>query len=412
MTFDRLLYLILTGSLGRFAFNPGPVSSGCEPVPDPVGIYVHIPFCRSLCPFCPYTKVIYDQGLAALYSRCLESEVGRVLSGLNGAKISSIYFGGGTPMMLPGAVESLIKRFEPHLIPDAQVALEAHPGDVTPAAVSRLSDIGINMVSLGAESLNDGVLVRLGRNHSSKDALAALRMLLDSRRFSVNVDLMTGIPGQELESSASDMRQLMEHRVDQVSSYPLMDFPFTQMRSTLSLREQRRLLDTLASIGSQAGYRRSSVWTWTKPASQHYTSITRENYLGIGAGAASQLGHHFWLNAFGVETYVDAITNGKSAVSLSISLGEKEAALYRLFWRCYDGEFDLRSPEALEIPTLRSLVDVAQRLGLATRASSVVRLSDKGFFLYHILERYYTRRYIGRLWQSCREADFPAGFVL
>jgi oxygen-independent coproporphyrinogen-3 oxidase len=365
-----------------------------------------------MCPFCPYNKVLYEPGLASRYTRCLQSEAKLVLSGLGGVKVSSVYFGGGTPLTLPEAVESLMGLMRPNLMPDAHVAVEVHPDDVTPVAVSRLTDAGVNMVSLGVESLSDEALKRLGRSHSSAAALAALDILVDNRRLSVNVDLMTGIPGQSLESAASDMLRLVEYGVDQVSAYPLMDFPFTHTRSRLSLRGQCRLLGALASVGSRGGYNRSSVWTWTKPGAPKYTSITRKNYVGIGAGAASHLGRCFWLNTFSVEAYVDAIMGGIPAVALSTCMSNQQSALYRLFWRCYEGDFDLQAPEAQAIPVLPRLVDVAERLGLASRSSSVVRLTDKGLFFYDMLERYYTRRYIGRLWVLCRASAFPASAIL
>ena len=412
MFFDRLLHRLLTGSWERFTFLPGPASFKGALIPDPVGVYIHIPFCRSICPFCPYNKVLYEPGLAGRYSHCLDSETKRVISGLNGARISSVYFGGRTPLTLPETVESLIGLMRPYLMPDAHVAVEVHPNDVTPLAVSRLADAGVNMVSLGAESLDDETLRRLGRNHDSAAALVALDVLMGSQCFSVNVDLMAGIPGQSLESAASDMLRLVDCGVDQVSAYPLMDFPFTYMSCRLSLQGQRRLLGALALVGSRAGYTRSSVWTWTKPGAPKYTSITRENYVGVGAGAASHLGRRFWLNTFSVEAYVDAIMSGEAAVSLGTCMSNQQSALYRLFWRCYEGEFDLRRPEAQAIPVLPRLVDMAELLGLARRASGVVRLTDKGLFFYHMLERYYTRRYIGRLWQACGESAFPAGIVL
>ncbi len=124
MPLDRLLYRILTDSWGRFVFRAGPGSLDGEPVPDPVGVYVHIPFCRSVCPFCPYNKVLYEPVLAKSYSDCLRAEMKRVVSGLGGARISGIYFGGGTPLTLPDAVESLVGLARPHLAPEAQVAVE------------------------------------------------------------------------------------------------------------------------------------------------------------------------------------------------------------------------------------------------------------------------------------------------
>ena len=163
------------------------------------------------------------------------------------------------------------------------------------------------MVSLGVESLDNAVLAGIGRNHSAEDALSALHTLMDCGRFSINVDLMTGILGQSRESAVSDMLMLMKSGVDQVSTYPLMDFAFTRMKTRLSLLEQYRLLRDMASAAENAGYLRTSVWTWTKPGSRKYSSITREDYVGIGAGAASHLGRCFWVNTFDVGAYVDAV---------------------------------------------------------------------------------------------------------
>lgn len=487
ISLDKLLYRLLYGAPGGFRFSPGPVPSGEVILPDPVSIYVHIPFCRSLCPFCPYTKALYEAGLAADYSRALAVEAGRVLANLDGRKISSVYFGGGTPLTLLESVESTLALMREHLTSGAEVAVEIHPHDIGPGTVERLALAGVNMVSLGAESLNDAVLARIGRNHKAEDALSALRTLMDCRRFSVNVDLITGIPGQSLESAVSDMVMLMEAGVDQVSAYPLMDFTFTHMKTRLSLLKQYRLLRDMASSAKMAGYIRTSVWTWTKPGSRKYSSITRDAYVGIGAGAASHLGPHFWVNTFDVRAYVETVNGawqrdlvggaaadggrpagsierpaidgdertgpteravftlddldvpneiqvvagdqlrvaGRAAagsecrdpaqvspVAVSIRMDGRQAALYRLFWRCYEGEFDLDSPEALELPLLRRLARVAEVLGLATRSSSTVRLTERGFFLYHLLERYYTRKYIGTLWRHCREAAFPQEIVI
>ncbi len=414
MSLDRLLYRILVGSWGGFTFRPGPIGPEDVSVPDPVGVYVHIPFCRSICPFCPYTKMLYEPEIAARYGRCLEAETESVLFWLEGAGagISSIYFGGGTPLTMAETVESLVRLAQPKLVRGAPIAAEVHPNDVTPSAVLRLRDSGVNMVSLGVESLEDAVLGVIGRNYDSATAISALDTLLDCGHFAVNVDLIVGIPGQSLESSAADMSRLLDRRVDQVSAYPLMDFPYTRMRSPLSFSGQYRLLHTLAAIGERAGYVRSSVWTWTRPGSPKYTSITRDNYVGLGAGAASFLNRCFWLNTFSVEAYVDRVENAESPIALNTCLNDRESSLYRLFWLCYEGGFDLQSSEALAVPLLPRLANLAERLGLVSRASSVIRLTEKGFFLYHLLERYYTRRYIGRLWQCCRASAFPTEVVL
>lgn len=414
MSFDRLLYRILTGSWGRFSFRTGAIDLDNISIPNPAGLYVHIPFCRSLCPFCPYTKILYEPKIAERYKRCLVNEADSVLSQLEDAnvKVSSIYFGGGTPLTMFETVESLVRLVQPVLLGGAQIAVEVHPNDVSPSAVQRLGELGVNMVSLGVEALDDAVLGIIGRNHDSEMAISALDTLMNFDKTAVNADLIVGIPGQSLQSSTRDMSMLLDRQVDQVSAYPLMDFPYTKMKTRLSLHGQYRLLNALTTLGTDSGYVRSSVWTWTRPSSPKYTSITRHNYVGLGAGAASFLSQYFWLNTFDVEAYVREIEHGRSPVALSTCLNHQEASLYRLFWQCYEGEFDLGSGEALAIPLLPRLTGLAERLGLVDRASSAVRLTQKGFFLYHLLERYYTRRYIGRLWHRCRTSAFPAGLVL
>lgn len=445
ITLDKLLYRLLCGKRGRFRFSPGPVLWDEVKIPNPVSVYVHIPFCRSLCPFCPYTKTTYEASLAAGYSHALEVEARRVLANLDGKRIFSVYFGGGTPLTLLESVESVLGLLREYFTPSAEVAVEVHPHDVSPAIIERLAKAGVNMVSLGVESLDNDVLGGMARNHSAEDALLALRTLVDFGRFSVNVDLMTGIPGQDPESAVSDMLTLMEEGVDQVAAYPLMDFSFTRMKTNLSWMGQYRLLRDMASAAKDAGYLRTSVWTWTKPGSPKYSSITREDYLGIGAGAATHLGRHFWVNTFDVGAYVERMNGAHprncgggtaavgnslavseaaatvaefpesanvSPVALGIRMDDRQSALYRLFWRCYEGEFDLDSPEALAVPVLRRLARLAEVLGLAVRSSSTVTLTERGFFLYHFLERYYTRRYIGTLWRHCRESAFPQEILL
>ena len=185
-------------------------------------------------------------------------------------------------------------------------------------------------------------------------------------KTAVNADLIVGIPGQSLQSSTRDMSMLLDRQVDQVSAYPLMDFPYTKMKTRLSLHGQYRLLNALTTLGTDSGYVRSSVWTWTRPSSPKYTSITRHNYVGLGAGAASFLSQYFWLNTFDVEAYVREIEHGRSPVALSTCLNHQEASLYRLFWQCYEGEFDLDSERLLF--RFLSPDRPAERLGLVDRA--------------------------------------------
>lgn len=543
---DRVLYRLLTGSSGGFTFRPGPglgrtnmsdadlppnrpivdagslsgqsgdslagqssngslsanrdrafdspvrsfASSGCDR--SAVGLYVHIPFCRSLCAFCPYAKVLYSDELSRAYLGALTVEAKAVAARLGPRRISTIYFGGGTPMMMPDAIRMVVELFRKRLVPGAGIGVELHPNDVDPASLGWLREamlgtgrearVPTTMVSLGVESLHEHTLNYLGRGYGLGKANQTVKAAMDAGFDTVNVDVMTCIPGQSAAEAAADMRRLLRMGVGQVSAYPLMDFSFTRGRTSHSLWSQRRTLTALARAGAAEGYERSSVWTWTRPDVPKYTSITRERFIGIGASAATYLDGYFGVNTFDVRAYVEAVSKGRPPVALHSILSPQESALYWLFWRCYEGRINLDSLEAGRVRGLRGWANLARMLGLGTwtdqetsrelaggqchgaesasrgsvreqvapgasvgvrrvrresvsersvRAGPVRRkalcgifeagksvsgrvfhLTDNGLFLYHILERHYTRAYIGRLWAACREAAFPQGIML
>jgi coproporphyrinogen III oxidase-like Fe-S oxidoreductase len=361
---------------------------------------------------------MYSPDMANSYLECLQTEARGLISHLNGSRVSSIYFGGGTPMTLPLAIESVIEIMKPHLVPGAGIAVEVHPKDVNARTVQWLRRAGVTMVSLGIESFDDQVLGILGRGYDSRTAHSAVEAVMDAGFDTVNADLMTCIPGQVLEQTVADFEELLGYNIGQVSAYPLMDFSFTWPASSYSRRDQLRVLSAISRIGQTRGYERSSVWTWTRPRVDKYTSITRPCFVGIGAGAATYLDGYFAVNTFDVPAYNNNILAGKSPVALHSFLTPQESALYWLFWRCYEGKIDMAAPEIQRIKAFPWLARFAQGLGLieeispADRDKSAVRLTERGLHLYHFLERYYTRTYIGRLWQICRASAFPEQTVL
>lgn len=414
MTLDKILYRLFTGSWEGFRFQSGPNpdwSIGTDIEKMELGLYIHIPFCHSLCPFCPYTKVLYSAELAENYLRALTKETHKIIEAIAGKKITSVYFGGGTPLTLPAAIEKVLSLIEPCLEPGAGIGIELHPRDVTPSNLRFLKSINNVMVSLGVESLQDHTLKYLGRGYGSNVALEAIKAVIDQCFHLLNVDLMTCIPGQSKEEVMKDMLRLLETGVDQVSAYPLMDFSFTHQKSSHSLWEQWQVLNALSQTAQKEGYDRSSVWTWTKQERPKYTSITRQRFIGIGAGAATHLDNYFAVNTFNVPQYINHVLEEKSPVALHTLLTPRENALYWLFWRCYEGAIDSSAPEVAHIRGFKTLVSLLRPFGL-TQCDGIIRLNEKALFLYHILERYYTRRYIGKLWAVCRENPFPSDIVL
>lgn len=375
-------------------------------------MYVHIPFCRNICPFCPYNKVLYRAELADRYHHALLAEIAFAAEQVPDGSVSSLYFGGGTPALTPATVASATELLRPKLRGDAAVGIELHPSDVTTQMLASLKEAGVTMVSLGVQSLRDDLLGRLGRDHNAKQGLAAVERALDADFCAVNADLLTGVPGQRHEQVIEDFGKLLSLGVGQVSAYPLMDFSFTRRKSKLSLVGQWRGLTGLEETASKYGYRRSSVWTWTYPGYPHYTSVTRESFIGIGAGAATYLDGYFAVNTFDVEAYIHAIEAKGSPVALHAALTGAESALYWLFWRCYEGEIDLKDPAFARITNINGLLRIARSLGLVSMSGGRARLTHAGYLAFHVLEGYYTRTYIETLWRTCHDKPFPQGLRL
>ncbi len=407
---SRLLYRLGTGRWGRFQFyeGAGPKPKGTsEPSP---GVYVHIPFCRHLCPFCPYTKTLHEENLANRYKGALLAEIKQSLEDTEGGTYPSLYFGGGTPFLTPDLLCSVMKLLGPHLAEDAQVGIELHPKDITDSSLEMLRGMGVTALSVGIQSFSDALLRELGRDHLAQDSLRGVKKAVKAGFRGINGDLITGIPGGTVLQAVNDFKILADLGVSQVSAYPLMDFSFTRRKSKLPLLEQWRLLDLLDETADSRGYVRTSVWTWTLPKSPGYTSVTRESYLGFGAGAATYVNGYFGLNCFDTAEYVQAIENNVSPVSLHIKLTPDEHALYRLFWTCYEGAPNLA---AFEQPFVHRLARLACTFGfLKERPSGEFDLTRAGFKLFHVLERYYTNTYIERLWRACKREAFPKGITL
>ncbi|HRA07670.1 MAG TPA: hypothetical protein PKV13_13835, partial [Propionicimonas sp.] len=191
--------------------------------------------------------------------------------------------------------------------------------------------------------------------------------------------------------------------VDQVSTYPLMRFGYTPFGS--SGHDQPREHEVLAEatrLAEAHGYERRSVWTFNRPLSPSYTSITRRRFLGMGAGASSFLGRDFLVNHFGVETYIAAVEEGRLPLARWLRLGATGGLAYDAFWQAYTGR--------LCVPALASggagamVLRAAARLlvagGLVERESpdGCHALTPRGFDRYHDLERSVTYHLIEPLW--------------
>ncbi|MGA9775289.1 MAG: radical SAM protein [Candidatus Dormiibacterota bacterium] len=380
------------------ALRPADVARSFD---GPVGAYVHVPFCEWICPFCPYNKVVADDGLARRYFAALRREVDWYVEA-RGEPFTSLYIGGGTPTLYPDDLAGVIER-----IPvSGERAVEILPTHATPERLDRLAAMGITAVSIGAQSFHDEVLRRLGRPHDAATSRAAVQNAL-GRFACVDVDLIVDVAWESDEALAGafvdDVRACLDLGVDQVSTYPLMRFGYTPFGTA---RHDRRLehsvLAETCELAGPMGYERRSVWTLNRRESASYTSITRRRYLGMGAGSSSFAGRDFYVNHFGVVTYAEAVEQGRLPVARWLHLGKWAGAAYDAFWQAYAGGVDLQALTASYGPwtatAFRAGLAPLVPAGLLRRVPGGYRLTGRGFNAYHDLERLITYQLIEPLW--------------
>ncbi len=378
-----------------------------------LGAYVHVPFCERICPFCPYNKVVAREDLAHRYFEALHAELEAYAAELGRAgraPFTSLYVGGGTPTLYPEALGEVVRA-----LPVAgERAVEVLPTHGTPERLDRLAALGFTSVSIGAQSFNDVVLRRLRRPHDAAASRAATRNAI-GRFDTVDVDLIVDVEwgdGALTGAFLDDLLWCFQHEVDQVSTYPLMRFGYTPFGAAHhDRRREHEVLRQATLLADRMGYERRAVWTFNKPGSAAYTSITRPRFLGMGAGSSSFTGRDFYVNHFGVEVYCDAVEAGRLPVARRLRLGRWAGAAYDVFWQAYAGEVDPRAvatsygrgPAAL---VRTGLVPLSLRR-LVRACDGRWALTPEGFDRYHDLERLVTYELIEPLWAEML-AEHPA----
>lgn len=367
----------------------------------PAGVYVHVPFCERICPFCPYDKVRAEPELARRYFVALLREIDRyvaVRAAIGSDPFTSLYVGGGTPTLYLDRLADVIER-----IPvSGERAVEVLPNHATSERLDRLVGMGVTAVSIGAQSFHDEVLRHLRRPHDAADSRAAVERVLGRFRC-VDVDLVVDVAWEDQRAFLDDVRTCFALGVDQVSTYPLMRFGYTPFGAAgHDRRREHAVLAEVTALAHAMGYERRSVWGFNRCGAPAYTSITRRRYLGMGAGASSFAGRDFYVNHFGVASYADAVEGNRLPVSRWFHLGRWAGAAYDGFWQAYAGEVDGEALEGSYGPGVaaaaRACLGPFTFTGLVRRVGQGYRLTPRGFDAYHDLEQLVTYQLIEPLW--------------
>jgi oxygen-independent coproporphyrinogen-3 oxidase len=417
----RILRQLFPGRKDSFIFERQTVILPAKP--ESLNLYIHLPFCRQLCPFCPYMKEVYDPMVSAAYQEALLQELESYRRLWGEVNIESVYFGGGTPSMTPEIIERTLSWIAGNFHLGHEVGVEVNPLDAYRAVIGTLKNSGVSLASLGVQSFNDRLLRILGRDYDGKLAHQASQRLLEAGFAAVDIDLIFAIPTQSRKEAEADAETAFKLGADQISTYPLLYFSYAPLRKQLHQAKvatppwwvERQMLKTIARRAWEAGYQRTSIWSFNKPQTLRYTTVTRDTFIGIGAGATSKIGDYFKLNTFSVAEYIKAVKEG-SPLALATRLNAGDKMAYWFFWRSYDLAIDtdiFRSLFSQDLPRpVRALLPLLEFLGITERQGNTIRLTETGAYLSHLIEKEYTHAYLETLWNACLEEPWPRRVVL
>lgn len=409
--------MYLTRSFRPFTFLP---DDGTR-IPDLTGtakpgLYVHIPFCRSICNFCPYCKTLFDRAQFDRYIAALKSEIKLFSTGFQSpVTVSSLYFGGGSPALAADRLGEIIDTLRRYYRITDGIGIELHPDDVNADTLRKLKDAGVTRISIGIQSFQEKYQSLLGRK--AVDA-ASLKHALELVRFdTVSMDFIFALPGQMPEDLKSDIRTAFDNGANHVAVYPFINFTFAPTRvNAASGREKRRLLDDVTEYFRETDCYRDSIWTFTKDPAHRYSSMTRDNFIGFGCSATTLLRHQFRVNTFSVDAYCDRIAEGRLPTALRCDFTERQRMVYWLFWRLYTTRLAAGDFEAFfGVPlnkTFGTEFAAAKLAGMIREHDGIYELTDKGAFYFHYYEGYYTLAYIDKMWGLLRGNPFPSGMTL
>ena len=306
-----------------------------DPDAGALGLYVHVPFCAAICSYCNFNRGLLDEDLKRRYVAALTEEIGR--NG-DGSRVDSIFFGGGTPSLLAaGEVARVLAacRGAFDVAPDAETTLEMNPESCRADYASALIEAGIDRVSLGVQSFDDGELARLGRTHTAAGARAAFDALRAAGCGNVSLDLMLWLPGQSRAACAASVDALLALAPDHASLYLLELYPNAPLRDEAARRGWSQApdedaaamyLDALSKTDA-AGYEQYEISNVARPGrrSRHNLKYWRDGeWLGFGCGAHSTRRGSRWKNVSETARYVDAVERGAPAAEPRRRLSAEE----------------------------------------------------------------------------------------
>lgn len=290
------------------------------------GIYIHIPFCARKCAYCDFLSAPAARQEQQAYIAALKEEIGREAAGYTGYRIGSVFFGGGTPSLLPAEdISSVLScvRACYRLDEDAEISMELNPGTATREKFAVWKDAGINRLSIGLQSADDSELKMLGRIHTYQDFLQTYQWARDAGTMDINIDLISAIPGQDTGSWMRTLEKVLALGPEHISAYSLIVEEGTRLSEEPDRfppvpdeEEALCMYQMTEQMLSARGYHRYEISNYANQGHEcRHNKIYWQrgvchtaDYIGFGLGASSTVGRMRWQDTCDMAAYLDAFS--------------------------------------------------------------------------------------------------------
>ncbi len=376
------------------------------PLPEdaPLGVYIHIPFCAHICPYCDFTTYAGKDNLIPRYVECLECDIARQGREVGNRPVSTIFIGGGTPSLLEGdQITRILQacRVAFDVLPDAEISMECNPNGLDQPRLAAYRAAGVNRLSIGAQTFDRRGVRTLGRQHEAPDVLASLEAAHTAGFDNVSLDFIFGWPGQSLDQWRRDLETVLglPQPPAHLSLYSLIVEPGTPFadaaaRGILRMPDDDATADMYElaiEVLGEAGWDHYEVANWSRLPDGHsrHNAIYWQHgdYLGIGAGAHGTVGSRRIMNHLLPERWCAAVEAGEPTTSNVEEIDQvtSMAETMMLGLRLLDngvqaGAFQQRHGVGLD-ETYGEVIDELVGFELLQRMEGGVRLTPRGLLL-------------------------------
>ncbi len=310
-------------------------------------LYIHIPFCENLCPYCSFNRVLYEKSQCVEYFKALRGEI-RIYRDL-GYDFGGIYVGGGTPTILPDELEETLQVAGDYFS-IREISVETNPNHLTEKNLTALKRVGVNRLSVGVQSFDDGLLRSMGRYDKYGSGGEICERLKDTLGYfdTLNADMIFNFPTQTAEILGSDLDILIETGVDQVTYYPLMVSDSTRRAVSKALgkvdyRKERTFYDLIVKRLIPY-YRNSSAWCFSREDAMIDEYIVNYGeYAGLGSGSIGYLGGRCYANTFSIPDYIERLKKKELPIMACRQFSLKEQVRYDFLMKLFGMELDMES---------------------------------------------------------------------